>query len=219
MHPGHPRASRSFFQERIPLVLASASPRRRDFLSSLGLSFRAASAPEEAEPLPFAGETPEAYVTRAARFKAAYVRDMEAASGVPGAATSAYIGADTTVVLDGAMLGKPRDAEEAFWFLKRLAGREHHVYSAVSVHVSSGTGAGSGEESVCVQAGVRMAAWPEHILRAYAESGEPLDKAGGYAVQGRGAFLVEAVTGSWSAVVGLPLVELITLLVRKGVLA
>lgn len=199
-----------FFTMRMPLVLASASPRRRDFLSSLGLAFRAESAPEEAEPLPFPGEAPETYVLRAARAKAAYVREHD---GAP-AAESAYLGADTTVVLDGGILGKPRDADEAFAFLRRLSGREHRVISAVSLCLPGGD-----EESFAVSAEVRMGAWPDTVLRAYAESGEPLDKAGGYAVQGRGAFLVERITGSWSAVVGLPLAELVALLLDKGVIS
>lgn len=208
----------TFFQVRIPLVLASGSPRRRDFLSAMGLDFRAVSAPEEAEPLPLPGEDPEAYVLRAAQAKAAYVRDSEIASGTPGAAHSAYIGADTTVVLDGDILGKPADIEEAFAFLRRLAGREHRVISAVCVRMPTGSADGA-EECFAVTADVKLADWPDSVLRAYAASGEPLDKAGGYAVQGRGAFLVERVVGSWSAVVGLPLSELVTVLLRKGVLA
>ncbi|MDL2272698.1 Maf family protein, partial [Desulfovibrio sp. OttesenSCG-928-I05] len=135
----------TFFQVRIPLVLASGSPRRREFLSAMGLDFRAVSAPEEAEPLPLPGENPEAYVLRAARAKAAYVRDSEIASGVPGAGESAYIGADTTVVLDGDILGKPADIEEAFVFLRRLAGREHRVISAVCLRLPVLSGAGTGD--------------------------------------------------------------------------
>ena len=197
-----------------PLVLASASPRRRAFLQEMGLACEMVSPPEDAEPLPQPTEEPEAFAARAARMKAESVLALDGSrAGGASVKGAAILGADTIVALDGAILGKPRDEEEAFAFVQRLAGKEHHVYTACCLLLPDGV-----REVFAAGAAVRMGNWPESVLRAYAASGEGLDKAGGYAVQGHGAFLVERVTGSWSAVVGLPVAETVAALLRHGII-
>ncbi len=198
------------FRSLRPLVLASASPRRREFLRGLSIEHTILPPPDTAEPLPEPGETPAAFAARAALLKAEAVAAMLPAKG---AAAPAVLSADTVVALDGQVLGKPRDTEEAFLHVQRLAGREHTVVTACVLRLPGGE-----KEEFAASAAVSMAAWPDSVLRAYAESGEGLDKAGGYAVQGIGAFLVSAVTGSWSAVVGLPVTETVRVLLRCGII-
>jgi septum formation protein len=194
------------FTARLPLVLASASPRRREFLRGLGIEHTVVPPPGTAEPLPVPGEEPAAFAARAAAAKARAVSAL-----MPEAAV---LGADTVVALDGAVLGKPRDAEDAFWFLKRLAGRDHTVITACALCLPGGEAV-----EFAARAAVTMAVWPDAVLRAYARCGEGLDKAGGYALQGAGAFLVTAVRGSWSAVVGLPAAETVAACMRHGIVA
>ncbi len=122
------------------------------------------------------------------------------------------LGADTVVVCDGALLGKPRDAVEAQAFLLRLSGRTHHVITGVAL-VEAETGRA---EVAAATTAVRMRPFDAVEAAAYVASGEPMDKAGGYAVQGRGALLVAAIEGDYSNVVGLPLVTLAELLGRFG---
>ena len=184
-------------RSRSLLVLASASPRRRALLEQLGLDLWVDPAHLDERVRP--GEPAEGYVLRLAREKAAAVQARH-----PGATVLA---ADTSVVLDGEVLGKPASAEEAVAMLHRLAGRTHQVMTAVAV-------AGHGER--LVTASVTFAPAPDAALRWYASTGEPMDKAGGYAVQGIGGFLVERIEGSHSAVVGLPLVETLALLQTAG---
>lgn len=187
-----------------PLVLASASPRRRLFLEELGLEY-AVVRPSGVEPRPEAGESPASYACRAARAKG------RAVAGEAGDAV--VMAADTVVALGDTVLGKPGNAEDALRMLRLLAGREHSVISAVTVIFPD-------EEEVDFYdtTEVRFYAWPEAVLRAYAYCGEPLDKAGGYAIQGQGAFLVESIRGSWSTVVGLPVTQLTALLLERGVI-
>lgn len=182
---------------RSPLVLASASPRRRALLEQLGIPLRID--PPRVDETVRSGEPAEVYVLRMAREKAAAVQGRH-----PGATVLA---ADTSVVLDGAVLGKPGTAEEAVAMLRALAGRIHQVLTAVVVP-------GAGEH--LVSARVTFAPQSEPALRWYVATGEPMDKAGAYAVQGIGGFLVERIDGSHSAVVGLPLVETLALLARAG---
>ena len=179
------------------LVLASASPRRRALLEQLGIPLRVDPPHLDERVLP--GETPGAYVLRLAREKARSVHARH-----PGATVLA---ADTSVVLDGVVLGKPATTDEALDMLRALSGRTHAVMTAVAV-------ADAGEE--LVTAAVTFTAASEAALRWYVSTGEPMDKAGGYAVQGIGGFLVERIDGSHSAVVGLPLVETLALLRRAG---
>lgn len=196
---------------RTPLYLASSSPRRVAFLRELGLEFCCLRPPESAEPEPSAGEAPFAYTIRAARAKA------ESVLTLAGEPPYAVIAADTAVVLDGRPLGKPRDADEAFTMLSLLAGRQHTVVTGCALLAADERG--ERRVTFAVQSGVSMWACPEAMLRAYAACGEPLDKAGAYAVQGAGAFLVERIDGSWSNVVGLPLAELVRELAGLGLVA
>jgi septum formation protein len=171
-------------------VLASASPRRRELLRALCTEFDVVpSAVEETlEPGPLA----EA-VRRLALRKARAVAATRPADLV--------LGADTIVVVDGEVLGKPSGRPEAAAMLRRLRGRVHEVLTAVAV-VDAGRGR---EASETVRSRVRMRAYGDDEIAAYAATDEPLDKAGAYAIQGVGGALVEALEGSWSNVVGLPL--------------
>ncbi|MCP3141209.1 Maf family protein [Pyxidicoccus xibeiensis] len=186
--------------EETPLVLASASPRRRELLSQLGLTFTVSAADIDETPHP--GELPEAYVLRLARQKARAVAARHPAAWV--------LAADTTVVLGPELLGKPRDAEEARAMLSRLSGRTHEVHTGVAL-------AGRHDEALVVRTRVTFRNLSPGEIAWYAGTGEPLDKAGAYAVQGRGGFLVAAVDGSPTNVIGLPLGETLALLERAGV--
>lgn len=181
------------------LVLASSSPRRADLLRSVGLEFE--TVPADIDETRRPGEHPHAYVERLAREKAAAV----------AAPATAVIGADTAVVLAGDVLGKPGHPAEAAAMLRRLSGEVHHVVTGVAV-------SGDGDiESVVESALVRMATITEDEIAAYVATGEPLDKAGAYAVQGRGGLFVETVEGHPSTVVGLPLPAVRRLLARRGI--
>ncbi|HET6984899.1 MAG TPA: Maf family protein [Myxococcaceae bacterium] len=180
-----------------PLVLASASPRRRALLEQLGIALRVD--PAHLDENVRAGEAAERYVVRLAREKAEAVQARH-----PNATV---LGADTSVVVDGVVLGKPGSEDEALSMLRRLSGRTHEVMTAVAV-------AGGGAR--CVTAEVTFTVATDAALRWYVSTGEPLDKAGAYAVQGIGGFLVERIEGSHSAVVGLPLVETLALLREAG---
>ncbi len=182
------------------LVLASASPRRRELLSQLGLNFTVSAADIDETPHPV--EEAGAYVQRLAREKARAV-----AARHPGAWVLA---ADTTVALGPELLGKPRDAEEARAMLSRLSGRTHEVHTGVAL-------AGRHEEALVVRTRVTFRTLSPGEVAWYAGTGEPLDKAGAYAVQGKGGFLVAAVEGSPTNVIGLPLGETLALLERAGV--
>jgi septum formation protein len=170
-------------------VLASGSPRRRELFAGLGLAFVVRAAGVDESPLP--GETPAACVRRLALAKATAL----AADG------ELVLGADTVVVLDGQMLGKPRDPADARRMLAAIAGRQHTVLTGVALHEAAG-----GRREAAVEASrVRMARMTPEEIEWYVASGEPLDKAGSYAVQGLGALFVEAVYGNYTNVVGLPL--------------
>jgi septum formation protein len=183
-----------------PLVLASASPRRQALLTQLGLTFLVD--PPHVDESTRPSESPRTYVERLAQSKAQAVMARHPDSLV--------LGADTTVLLDGEVLGKPKDAEEALAMLARLAGRTHHVLTAVAT-------AGARRAVQTVETAVTFAPASLEALRWYARGGEPLDKAGAYALQGLGAFLVQSISGSPSNVIGLPLAETLGLLQAAGV--
>ncbi len=191
------------FRTLKPLVLASTSPRRQAYFTDLGLEFTVCVA--EIDERAMAGEDPEAVVLRLAGEKAAAVRNLHPASWV--------VAADTVVVIDGRLLGKPRDSEEAVAMLLSLAGREHHVLTGFCVTC----GRENARVLQAVASEVRFAAFGPEVARAYAETGEPLDKAGAYGIQGKGAFLVERVSGSYSNIVGMPLHEVLSVLLDFGV--
>lgn len=182
------------------LRLASASPRRRELLASIGLEVEIS--PADIDETPRSGESAMAYVTRLARAKAK-----------AGAMDSSLptLGSDTAVVLDGRILGKPGDRDHAREMLTALSGRAHEVLTAVAVSGPCGV------FDVCVSTRVVMRTIDTAEIEAYWATGEPADKAGGYAIQGRAAIFVERIEGSYSAVVGLPLFETAELLQRQGV--
>lgn len=177
------------------LILASGSPRRRDFLRDLGIAFEVKAADVDETPLP--GEGPETFVLRLA---------AEKAETVSRRCLDAWIlGADTVVVIDGEALGKPAGSEDALRMLQSLNGRWHQVWTGFCL--CHGTRQIANARAVCTE--VRFGDYPRHVLEAYVASGEPLDKAGSYGIQGFGAFLVTEVKGSYSNVVGLPLAEVV----------
>ena len=186
------------------VYLASASPRRSELLRQIGVRFevRPAAIAEDQTP----GEAPDAYVLRLAAAKAAAVWAALAAGE-----RAPVLAADTAVVLDGEVLGKPADRLEAARMLERLSGRSHRVLTAVALR------AGAGTESLLSDSEVRFRATTAAERLAYSATDEPLDKAGGYGIQGRAAVFVEYVRGSYSGVVGLPLFETAALLARCGV--
>ncbi|MCH2557344.1 MAG: Maf family nucleotide pyrophosphatase [Alcanivorax sp.] len=185
------------------LYLASGSPRRAELLAQIGVPFEVLRAPGIDE-TPAPGEAPRAYVERMAREKAAAGR-----AGAPDGAP--VLGADTAVVLDERILGKPDDADDALATLTLLNGREHRVISAVCLM------RGDVWRLRVSETHVRLRDLDRATLAAYAATGEGLDKAGAYGIQGRGAALVAAITGSYSGVVGLPLAETVALLEWAGV--
>jgi septum formation protein len=190
--------------KRTDFYLASASPRRRELLQQLGYHF--ALLPVEVCERPLVGEGAEALVRRLALAKARKGRER-----VPSALPLPVLGADTEVVLDDRVLGKPADADDAARMLAQLSGREHRVLTAVAVADAGG------EEVVISETRVRMRPIDSDEIQAYVAGGEGGDKAGAYAIQGRAAIFVERIEGSYSGVVGLPLFETARLLSRFGI--
>lgn len=185
------------------LYLASASPRRRELLEQIGVAF-AVRVPEVDETRA-PDEPPEAYVRRLAEAKA------EAVWAETSDARRPVLAADTTVVLDGRVLGKPDGIDEAVAMLEALSGRTHRVLTAVSLRGAAGL------STLVSTSEVRFRPTTDAERRAYCETGEPFDKAGGYGIQGFGAVFVEHLSGSYSGVMGLPLCETALLLGRAGV--
>ncbi len=192
------------------LILGSSSPRRRDLLDAVGLSYVVCK-PETPE-VPLPGEQPEAYARRNAAEKAAWVVDhfMRKAEYAHG---FIVISADTIVVLDGAILEKPTSSEHAAEMLTRLSGRAHTVISAVTLQSAAMPHAS--HLSFAVHTKVWMKTLKPAEIAAYIRSGEPLDKAGGYAAQGIGSYMVERIEGSYANVVGLPIAEVVAALDRS----
>ncbi|HEF4758766.1 TPA: septum formation inhibitor Maf [Pseudomonas putida] len=186
------------------LYLASGSPRRRELLTQIGVPFTAIGA--DIDETPLTHESPSDYVERLARGKAAAGR-AAVVSGVP----FCVLGADTAVVLDGKILGKPVDEADACAMLKMLSGKEHEVLTAIALLDDERC------ESRVVRSLVRFRAIGAEEAAAYWASGEPRDKAGGYGIQGLGAVFVAGLDGSYSAVVGLPLCETAELLGHFGI--
>lgn len=186
----------------VPLVcLASVSPRRRELLGQIGVVHLVSGA--DIDETVGAGESAADYVVRMACAKARAVRARGTELPV--------LAADTTVVIDGLILGKPRDRAEGLAMLGRLSGRTHQVLTAVAL----ATGAGVAFRLSASE--VRLRAVTPAECAAYWETGEPRDKAGGYAIQGRGALFIEHLSGSYSGVMGLPLYETGQLLAAAGV--
>jgi septum formation protein len=202
-----------------PLLLGSASPRRRDILASLGLPFVVLAADIVEDVLP--GETPAPYLERItlAKLAAIWQRLARGSSGLPERGSlAAVLVADTTVVIDDQILGKPADVPHAVEMLSRLVGRSHDVFTRYAIgRAEPGADALLAARTVHTEVRLRRASAAE--VEAYARTGEGLDKAGAYAAQGVGSFLVEGVTGSYSNVVGLPACELVSDLTLLGLLA
>ncbi len=187
------------------LVLASASPRRRGFLDDLGLSFTVEAADIDEAVAP--GEDPSAFVQRISHAKAAVLADKYPHAWV--------LAADTAVVLDDEILGKPATPPAAMKMLQRLSGRWHEVWTGFCLCRKSATVS----ETHAVRSEVRFTDLTEAVCRSYAQTGEPMDKAGAYGIQGKGGFLVQEIRGSYSNVVGLPLAEVIGALLRLKVIS
>jgi septum formation protein len=201
------------------LVLASASPRRSQLLTQAGFTFEVRPAHIPEEPMP--GEDPIAYVTRLAREKAQVVFD-EIAAGAPGQAANAatpgaidihslaVLGADTTVTLDGQILGKPEDAVDAARILRLLSGRSHRVITGVALVTHEAV------EVAAEVTAVQFLTLSEEEIAAYIETGEPMDKAGAYGIQGLAARWIPRVEGCYFNVMGLPLALVATMLEGRG---
>jgi septum formation protein len=185
------------------LILASSSPRRRELLEQIGVRFIVR--PSEIPEVPGALELPEDYVRRIALEKARAVQKLSGDDALP------ILSADTEVVLDGEIFGKPTDALHAEAMLKKLSGREHFVLSAVSlVH-------GDLHHEALSMTQVRFRSLNPNEIAAYWETGEPMGKAGAYAIQGMGSLFIERLSGSFSGVMGLPLHETAQVLKKVGI--
>ena len=184
-------------------VLASSSPRRRELLTSIGLDFEVL--PSNVPEIHREGETPEEYVARLSRDKAAAVAREHA--------TRWIIAADTTVFLDDQLLEKPEGPADAVRMLSAIAGRTHVVYTGVTLE----KGDGSWRETRVAESEVRMLPLSPAEIEWYVGTGEPLDKAGAYAVQGVGAMFIDSIHGSYTNVVGLPLATLFQMMRKAGI--
>ena len=184
------------------IVLASQSPRRSELLTQIGIEH--SISPVDIDETPGTDEAAEAFVQRIACEKASMGRALH-----PG---KAVLAADTCVVLDGQLLGKPRHEEHAVEMLLSLSDRNHEVLSGVALF------SGQGESYRLSRSQVRFRPVSKAEARRYWSTGEPADKAGGYAIQGRGALFIEHIAGSYSGVMGLPLFETGELLAEAGLL-
>ena len=191
------------------IVLASASPRRKALLDQLGLQVDVL--PVEIEEAVRSAETASEYVSRLANDKVHAARAQLGDGCIVTADTAVVIGADTVVVIDDAILGKPSDRDAFMAMFARLSGRTHTVLTGVSVS------AGGGARRALSRTSVRFRNVTPHEMAAYWDSGEPSDKAGGYGIQGVGGIFVERLEGSYSGVVGLPLAETQQMLAELGV--
>jgi septum formation protein len=198
------------------VYLASGSPRRRELLTQIGVPFKVLKVSVDEALVP--GEAPENYVARLAKTKAACgwevsqaPRPPEPGSGSAASAAAPVLAADTTVILDGRILVKPADRTDGERMLLELSGHTHEVLTAVALAMPSGV------ESRLCRSEVTFRAITAAEARDYWETGEPHDKAGGYAIQGRAAIFVAGLRGSYSSVMGLPLYETAQLLQLAGV--
>ena len=183
------------------LVLASASPRRRELLDQIKVCYSVY--PVDIDETPYPDEPPQDYVLRMALEKS-LVCVEQIGSQIP------VLAADTTVVLGSSIMGKPKDQRDALAMLAQLSGKTHQVYSAISLR-------GHQHSQAVTVTDVTFRHLTEDEIMAYWLSGEPIDKAGSYAIQGKGAVFVESIKGSFSGVVGLPLFETAELLLKQGI--
>jgi septum formation protein len=186
-----------------PLILASASPRREELLRSVGLKFKII--PADVDETYFQGESPRAHVRRLSRDKAGAI-----AHQYPKALV---LGADTIVVIDGQILGKPKNKKQAREMLQQLSNRRHAVLTGFTIAcVRAGT-----SRTKVVQSIVQFKKISPEETAWYVNGDEPYDKAGGYAAQGKGASFIQAIRGSYTNVIGLPLCEVVEALKHLGV--
>ena len=183
------------------IILASASPRRRELLEQIGVTYLVK--PVDLDETPLANESPWVYVQRIAAEKSA-VCLAQSTENLP------VLAADTAVISHGRILGKPKDQKDCLAMLGLLSGTTHQVYSAVSLR-------GREHWQVVSMTDVTFRSLTEKEMLAYWQTGEPADKAGGYAIQGLGGIFVEAIKGSFSGVVGLPIFETAELLSKQGI--
>lgn len=195
--------SYSFISVQYPLILASASPRRKRLLAQIGLPFRSVSSNINEKVL---SNDPAAISRHLAEKKACQVHLKNKGSWI--------LGADTVVAIDSQILGKPEDSDKARYMLKLLSGKEHSVITGICIFDPSGNVA----HSEAVTTLVRFIKLNEKQIKAYISTGEPYGKAGSYAIQGIGAFMVESISGSYANVVGLPLSALTQALISVGAL-
>jgi septum formation protein len=196
--------------ENIELVLASGSPRRRDILAQLDLRFRVE--PADIDESEKAGEPADVYVRRLAETKAATVAHRLATTSLPNTpnARTVVLAADTTVSLDGNILGKPNDNDDALRMLTSLQGRTHETYTGIAVSVDGAT------ISDVVKTSVTFGELDAETIAWYVRTGEPIGKAGSYAIQGIAGSFVHSITGNLQNVIGLPMVQTMTLLSNFG---
>jgi septum formation protein len=200
------------------LYLASRSPRRRDLLKQIGVRFEplitrlAAPRGPDVDELQHASESPERYVERVAREKAEFALKV---LGMRSMLVRPVLSADTVVILDGAILGKPADAAEAAAFLHQLSGSTHEVRTSTAVALAIGNKTKLAQRTSI--SSVKFKALTDDEIAHYVATGEPLDKAGGYGIQGYAGLFVERLEGSYTGVMGLPLYETAELLRQVGI--
>ncbi len=187
------------------IILASASPRRKQLLSSVGLKFKTVPAHVNEDYL--RGETPKQHVRRLAQSKAKIISEKYPDAWV--------LGADTIVVIDGQILGKPENKAQAKKMLQKLSGRTHKVYTAFTITRA----ASSISRTHVIQSAVSFKNISPDEIKWYISSKEPYDKAGGYAAQGKGASFIKSVRGSYTNVIGLPLCEVLEEFKTLGVIS
>jgi septum formation protein len=184
------------------LILASSSPRRYDLLSQLGIEFDVIPSRIEEDVLP--KESPRSHVLRLAEAKASEIAERYPNRWV--------LGADTIVYINHKILGKPKDRKEAQKILRQLSGKEHQVFTGVSIkHLKKNRA-----DQKVVRSFVKIKRLAPSEIDWYIQTGEPFDKAGGYAAQGIGSFMIESIRGSYTNVIGLPLCEVLQMLLRLG---
>lgn len=195
------------------IYLASRSPRRRELLKQIGINFEVLimrsfpTVRADVDETPNPGESPGDYVTRIAvnKAKTGWTRALE--RRLP---RLPVLGADTTVTVDGEIIGKPANTEDAANILRKLSGRDHEVYSAVAIAMNDNV------TSKLSCSRVRFAELSDPLIQDYVDTGEPMDKAGAYGVQGKAATFIAEIDGSYSGIMGLPLYETAQLLKQVG---
>ena len=185
----------------VQIILASASPRRKELLDQINVSYQVY--PVDLDETPWPDEAPLDYVQRVAAEKSAACK-AQLNTEIP------VLAADTAVILGAVIMGKPKDKADAMAMLTQLSGKTHQVYSAISLR-------GREHDQAVSITEVTFRCLTEQEILAYWHSGEPVDKAGSYAIQGRGGVFIESIKGSFSGVVGLPLFETADLLSKQGI--